>query len=282
LGCDQLKEDWNMADLPSEQTLAELSWYAQAAIATRCARRAQPLYVTTHQEAREGLERVIVALEAFTQGTGGGYVAQGIFSSTSFPDLPFEMAAAVYTSFGAAQVCSAAGNDDSFDDSTIPQKTARALQVGMRAYERTTFAPGTEARAAAVAKYVAAVLADVAALQVTTGGAAGTLGTPINLASLGSLWSDGPPDWLPRLGPGIITPVDTLVRFDDPQTGPVFINPRPVALIRGTGPGVTEVLLNLGTRTETVVLHLPVERVQSVLLVSDVGQERHVQRRHAN
>ena len=255
-----------MAELATEQTLAGLSWYAQAAYATRCARRVQPLYVTTNQEAREGLEHVIVALEAFVQGTGGGYVASSLFSQTSFPDLSFEMAAAVYTSFGAAQVCSAADNDMSVDDSTIPSKTSQAARIGLRAFERTIFAPGPEQRTAAIAKYVAATLADVATLDGITGGAAGALGNPINLASLGPLWPDGAPNWLPGGGLVVVPPpVDGLVRFDDPQTGPVLINPRFVVVVRATGPGITEVLLNLGDRTEAVVLHMSVEQVQARL-----------------
>ena len=180
-----------MGELATEPTLADLSWYAQAAYATRCARRVQPLYVTTNRDAREGLESVIVALEAFVQGTGGGYIASRFFAQTNFPDLSFEMAAAVYTSFATGQVCSAADNDSSIDDSTIPSKTYRTATTGRRAFERTIYAPGPEQRPAAVETYVATA--------------------------------------------------------------------RPISS------GVTEVLLNLGTRSETVVLHLLVEQVQAGL-----------------
>ena len=172
-----------MSDLPSEQTLAGLSWLAQAAYATRCARRAQPLYVTTDQASRNGLERVLVAAEAFVEGTGDGYTASGIFSETSFPNLPFEMAPAVYSAFGAAQVCSVAGNGLSFDDASIPAKAAQAATVGLRAYQNTTFAPGPNVRAAAVAKYIAAAVADAGTLAGLSAGSAGVLGNPITIAN---------------------------------------------------------------------------------------------------
>jgi hypothetical protein len=130
-----------MADLPSEQKLAQLSWYALAAYATRCARRAQSLYVTTNQSARDGLEHVIAAEEAFVQGTGNGYTASGLFSSTRFLDLPFEMAPAVYTAFGAAQVCSDAASNLSFDGTTI---TAKAFRRRPSASEPTNALPSPQ------------------------------------------------------------------------------------------------------------------------------------------
>lgn len=85
-----------MAERATEQTLAALPRYAQVAHATRCVRRVQPLYVTTNRDAREGLERVIVALEAFVQVTGGGCIARRLFYQTNSPALSFEMAASLH------------------------------------------------------------------------------------------------------------------------------------------------------------------------------------------
>ena len=255
-----------MTDLPSEQTLAGLSWYAQAAYATRCARRAQPLYVTTDHNARKGLESVLAAAEAFVKGTGDGYTASRIFSTTSFPDLPIEMMPAVYASFGAGQVCSIAGNNLSIDDATIPSKAKGAATVGLRAYQNTTFAPGPIVRASAIASYIAAAVADADKLASLSAGSAGVLGSPISLTDLGPLWPDGAPDWLPRADPDP-TPAtpNGMVRFDDPQLGPVFINPTLVALVRQVSPSVTEVVLNLDGGTQTIVLHIPIEQVQTKL-----------------
>jgi hypothetical protein len=96
------------------------------------------------------------------------------------------------------------------------------------------------------------------------GETAGVLGHPINLGTLGALWPDGAPSWLPAPGPSHLPALpEGLVRFDNPQSGRVLMNPRLVALVRPIGPGVTEVVLNLSGGTEKVVLHLCAERVQA-------------------